>query len=171
MLHFISLALLPTLLIIAAISDFMTYKIPNWLTLLTAILFLPMALATALPLHDYVWHIAAGLLLFSLGFILWQFGLLGAGDVKLMAAAGLWLGMSQVSSFVIDTALAGVAQAICMGAWAMLMFSTNLSGDEGKLGTFWAKLRTKSPNLPYGVSIAIGGILAFQNTWWLHGMQ
>jgi len=171
MLHILSFALLPALLIVAAISDFMTFRIPNWLTLLTALLFFPMALATALPFEAYTWHILAGALLFLVGFILWQFNLLGAGDVKLMAAAGLWFGMSHATSFVLDTALVGAAQVMCMGLWALFMLSTEISSEGGKLAGFWAKLRSKTPNVPYGVAIAIGGILTFRDTWWLNGLQ
>ncbi len=171
MITFLSIALLPTLLIIAAVSDFMTYKIPNWLTLLTAVLFFPMALITALPLEAYTWHIAAGALLFLVGFVLWQLNLLGAGDVKLMAAVGVWFGMSHVFNFVIDTALVGFAQAVLMGLWALFMLSTEINAESSKFSGFWSKLRGKIPNVPYGVSIAIGGILAFRDTWWLHGLQ
>ena len=171
MLQILSIALLPTLLTIAAVSDFMTYRIPNWLTLLTAVLFFPMALATALPWDAYTPHLLAGLLLFLVGFVLWQLNFLGAGDVKLMAAVGIWFGMGHIFSFVINTALVGFVQAACMGLWALFMLSTEFKGEESKFAGFWAKLRTKTPNVPYGVSIALGGIIAFRDTWWLHGLQ
>ena len=47
MLHALSLYLLPALLIIAAASDTLYLRIPNWLTLGTALAFFPMALAIA----------------------------------------------------------------------------------------------------------------------------
>ena len=169
MLHILSLAILPTLLIGAATSDVMTYRIPNWLTLLTAALFFPMALATALPLAAYTWHILGGLLLFLIGFILFQFNLLGGGDAKMMAAAGLWFGMGNVMHFMTGAAIAGLIQVTFMVLWSLFMLSTEISGEGSKLSGFWARLRPMSPNVPFGFAIALGGIVAFRDTWWLNG--
>ena len=171
MLHILSLALLPTLLIIAATSDAMTYRIPNWLTILTALLFFPMAFATAMPLVGLGWHLAAGVLLFTIGFILFQFGLLGGGDAKMFAAAGLWFGMANVTSFVTQTAIAGLIQVVFMMVWSLIMLSTEFNGTQSRLSGFWAKLKPMTPNVPFGFAIALGGIVAFRDTWWLHGLQ
>ncbi len=77
--------------LLAAALDFKTHKIPNWLTVPTAVLGL-------------VYHVAApggmgishALIGFVVGFIVlllpWILGGGGMGDVKLLAALGTWLG-------------------------------------------------------------------------------
>ena len=171
MLHTLSLALFPTLLIIAATSDVMTYRIPNWLTVLIALLFFPMAFATAMPLGAFTWHLLAGVLLFTIGFIFFQLNLMGGGDAKLFGAAGLWFGMTSVPAFLELTAFAGLLQVIFMMGWAVVMFSANISADDSRMAGLWARLRPVTPNVPFGFAIALGGIVAFQNTWWLRGLE
>ena len=167
MLQSLSIFTLPALLIIAATSDFMSLRIPNWLTILTGLLFFPMAYATGLPLHDFGYHLLAGVILFVLGFLLFQFGLFGGGDAKLMAAAGLWFGTSQVIPFLVLTALAGGALALLIGIWSVFMLSWSFEGDKAMLGGLRDRLATLKPNIPYGFALAVGGILAFKDTWWM----
>ena len=123
MLHTLSISMLPILLIVAATGDVMALRIPNWLTALTALLFFPMALLTGMPMAEFGLHVLAGLILFAAGFILFQFGLFGGGDAKLMAAAGLWFGTSQTLPFLAGTAAAGGVLALVVGAWSMFLIS------------------------------------------------
>lgn len=64
MLHTLSIFVLPAFMILAAITDCASLRIPNWLTGLTALAFFPMAFATGMPLAEIGWHLAAGLALF-----------------------------------------------------------------------------------------------------------
>ena len=171
MLHFLCLVLLPTLLMAAATWDVLTFKIPNWLTLLTAALFFPLAFATGLPLGVFAWHIAGGMLLFAIGFIMFQFGLLGGGDAKLLASAGLWFGMANIYSFIVFAALAGFAQVVFMVLWSFIMLSLDIAGISDTHTRLWSKLRSMTPNVPFGFAIALGGIVAFRGTWWMHVLQ
>ncbi|MEO9167216.1 MAG: prepilin peptidase [Aestuariivirga sp.] len=171
MLHFFCLVLLPTLLMVAATWDVLTFKIPNWLTLLTAALFFPMALATGLPLDGFAWHIAGGILLFAIGFVMFQFDLLGGGDAKMLAAAGLWFGMANIYSFITLAALAGLLQVSFMVALSFIMLSLDLADVSDKSKKLWSKLKFMTPNVPFGFAIALGGIVAFRNTWWVHALQ
>jgi prepilin peptidase CpaA len=171
MLHFLYLALLPTLLIVAATNDVLTFKIPNWLTLLIAGLFFPMALTAGLPLGDFVWHIAGGVLLFAIGFTMFQFSLLGGGDAKLLASTGLWFGMANIYSFIVFAALAGFAQVVFMVLWSFIMLSLDIAGISDTHTRLWSKLRSMTPNVPFGFAIALGGIVAFRGTWWMHALQ
>ena len=171
MLHFLCLVLLPTLLMMAAIWDVLTFKIPNWLTLLTAALFFPMALATGLTLDAYVWQIAGGILLFAISFIMFQFGLLGGGDAKLLAAGGLWFGMAHIYTFIILAAIAGFLQVSFMVATSFIMLSLDIADVSDKSKRLWGKLQAMTPNVPFGFAIALGGIVAFRSTWWIHALQ
>lgn len=166
MLHILAIAILPALMIVAAISDLDAYRIPNWLTGLLAILFLPMAYFTGLPLIDFGYHFLAGIALFILGYLLFSFGLFGGGDAKLMAAAGLWFGTAQALQFLFLTALAGGLMAAGVAVWALIAAYIDFHGpsEQSYLRVLANKIKLK---LPYGLALAVGAILAFPKTWWV----
>ena len=170
MLHTLSISLLPILLIIAATGDVLSLRIPNWLTVLTAVLFFPMAVFTGMPLAEFGSHVLAGVILFAVGFAFFQFGLFGGGDAKLMAAAGLWFGTSQTLPFLTATAIAGGFLALVVGCWSLLLISWEIHGTDNSFGTLGKKIREMKPNVPYGMAFAIGGIVAFRETWWMTGI-
>jgi prepilin peptidase CpaA len=156
-------SLLPLLMMIAGIGDFLTYKIPNWLTGLIAVSFIPMALLTAMPLETVALHVAAGVGLLIVGFGLFAGGLVGGGDAKLMAAAGLWFGWPASMFFLAYTALAGGVLAIAVALWAATQVDQEMRGHS------WiARWRGIKPDVPYGVALAVGAILAMPNSWWMH---
>lgn len=171
MLQNLSVFLLPALLIVAAASDVMSFRIPNWLTVLTAVLFFPMALATGMPWHEFGMHVLAGIILFIVGFAFFQVGIFGGGDAKLMAAAGLWFGTAKVLPFLFLTAIAGGALALVVGLWSAFMLHWEIHGDKGVLASLGQHLRQMKPNVPYGFAFALGGILAFKDTWWMNGLS
>jgi prepilin peptidase CpaA len=165
MLHTLITSLLPVLVIIAAASDVMSLRIPNWLTLTTALLFFPMALITHMPLEVFGWHLLAGALLFAAGFVFFSFGLFGGGDAKLLAAAGLWFGTAQTAQFLVLTVVAGGVLAAIVGAWAALQIDWYVK--DSSIGKKFADLK---PNVPYGFAIAVGAIMAYPGTWWMGGL-
>jgi len=93
----------------AAISDWRTRKLPNWLTV--------PALLVALLMHTAVNGFAGlgfSLLGSATGFgfllVLWLTGGGGGGDVKLMGALGAWMGAGlTLHVLIVSTALAAVA--------------------------------------------------------------
>lgn len=166
MLHTLSITLFPALMIAAAMTDVTSFRIPNWLTGLIAALFFPMALLIGMPLEEFIWHVAAGLILFFVGYGLFALGLFGGGDSKLMAAAGLWFGTSQTLPFLIMTALAGGALAVIFSVWSFLMMHWEIHfAKEGSV--LDAKLKKIQPKLPYGFALAVGAIMAFPETYWM----
>ena len=76
----------------AAFCDFRKHKIPNWLTL-------PMfAVGWVYQISFFGWSgVLEGALAFGLGFgtlfVVWLMGTGGGGDVKLMGALSVWLGL------------------------------------------------------------------------------
>jgi prepilin peptidase CpaA len=159
---FFAQTLFPFLLVAAGASDFLTYRIPNWLTATTAIAFFPMAFLTGMGGEAILWHAAAGALLLAIGFALFAAGIFGGGDAKLMAAAGLWFGWAQLMPFLVYTALAGGLLAIAVGLWSL--FHVEIEIKDYSWSKRWLKVK---PDVPYGVAFAVGGILAFPNTWWM----
>lgn len=166
MLQTLNIALLPTLMIVAAVCDLLSFRIPNWLTGLIAALFFPMALIMGMPLTEFGWHMLGGAILFVAGYVLFALGLFGGGDAKLMAAAGLWFGTAQALPFIVMTVFAGGALALAVALWSLVMNLLDMHGmaTESGLGKVAAKIK---PKLPYGFAFAIGAIIAYPQTWWL----
>lgn len=163
---FLSVTAFPLLMIIAGTGDALSMRIPNWLTLLIALLFFPMALLTGMPWELIGIHLAVGCGLFVAGFLLFALGLFGGGDSKLLAAAGLWLGWADLMPFLVMTAFAGGLLAICVGVWSAINVSSEI-----KNGSIFKHLGSIKPNVPYGYAFAIGAILAFPESWWMPAVQ
>jgi prepilin peptidase CpaA len=148
------------LLSAVAWHDALHRRIPNALVAAVALLWLG-----TVPSHSLAASVGAlataGSILGS-GMLLWRCGLLGGGDVKLMAALGLWAGPANVAELVLVVALSGGALALgaCL-VWrspipalsSMLRLRLAPFCGQGALPV--PALPTRS--IPYGVAIASGG--------------
>lgn len=144
--HIAVLLAAAAVLIAAAINDANHYKIPNLLCVALLVLF-PLFVITAPRSIEWEQHLMVfGLVLIS-GFIMFVGNLAGAGDIKLMAATGLWAGPHLVAVFLIMTAIAGGVLALTM---ALLTYTRNFSGKQ-------AVALARVP-IPYGIAIAVGGL-------------
>lgn len=119
-LGFIIVVLSAALFAYAAIIDFMTWKIPNRIVLALCAAFVIHALA-ALTLDvapaiglDMVQSLGGGALLLAIGFALWALKLFGAGDAKLMAPIGLFLGWYSLMPFAIWLAVFAVVALLIL---------------------------------------------------------
>jgi len=162
MIHFLSMTAFPLLMIVAGAGDALAMRIPNWLTVTIALLFLPMALLTGMPLSMLGLHLAVGVATFVVGFVLFALGLFGGGDAKLLAAAGLWLGWPDLVPFLMLTALAGGVLALAVGVWSLLNVNSEI-----KQGPLFKRFGSIKPNVPYGYAFAVGAIMAFPQSWWM----
>jgi prepilin peptidase CpaA len=146
-----SFAWWPTLIVlaVATFTDLRNRRIPNWLVLP----FLVAGIVVSTWLHG--WHglgfsfggLGLGLLLY--GILFWMGGM-GAGDVKLAAAIGAWIGPNQLFIALVVTAMAG---GIMVLGWALFGgFLKDLfkgTGDHMKR------------KMPYAPAIAIGTLVSF----------
>lgn len=151
---------------IAAAIDLDRRRIPNWLTLGSWIAALPMQLAIhGMAAGSLAWLCGwiAGLIIFLPFYLLRG---MAAGDVKLMAAVGAWLGASMVPSIAVATWLIG-------GAWALalLLVTGQARATLSKVGNMLLSVaiqrrvgltnpeaKSSAGSIPYGVAIA-GGTL------------
>lgn len=162
MIAFLAQTLLPFLVVIGGAHDFLTLRIPNWLNALIALAFFPMALLTGMPAEMMLWHCLTSVVILAAGFGLFSGGFIGGGDAKLLASAGLWFGWPDASVFLVLTAIAGGGLALVFQFWRML----KIEQEVREIG--WAKrLLGFKADLPYGIAIAAGTILAFPGTWWM----
>jgi prepilin peptidase CpaA len=156
------LMLFPLVMILAGAGDVMTRRIPNSLIIGIAALFLPAALVTGMPLWIMSLHVATAAVLLLFGFGLFSFGVIGGGDAKMMAAAGLWLGFPCSILFVTFSALAGGILAAAIGLWFLVTM-------EGGMHSAWfdKAVAPLKPSVPYGFALAVGAILATPFSWWM----
>jgi prepilin peptidase CpaA len=102
--------------------------------------------------------LAAGLLLLVLGTLPFGLGLIGGGDIKLLAACGSVFGLSQVLPLVAYTAIMGgvlaLAVALATGELRAVLARVR-HAVAPHLGSGPAPLPTRR-RLPYAVAIAAG---------------
>jgi len=100
--------------LVATVTDLRSRRIPNWLTVSTLVLgfALNAALAYPTPLAG-VWLAAKGFAFaFGLNLLMYILHMTGAGDVKLLAAVGAMVGISDFLGIFLLTALIGGILAI-----------------------------------------------------------
>jgi prepilin peptidase CpaA len=163
------LTLFVALMIGAAASDVLSYRIPNWLTGLVALLFPAAAIAVAMPFDLMLWNLTAGICILFFGFALFAAGLFGGGDAKLMAAAVLWLGWAGLLPFLVYTALAGGALALAFLGWSIAQMHIEIRG-RGDNVPLVRRIVSMKPDLPYGVALAVGACATLPRTWWWAGL-
>lgn len=157
-------SLLPILAILAALRDLTSYTIPNWISLALVGAFAIAAVAAGLPLQTIGVHAAAGFIALLAGMAMFALGWIGGGDAKLLSACCLWFGWPDGREFLLDTALAG-------GAFSVLLLLARGEMVRPFLPLFggWVgRLTTPGEPAPYGVAIALGALIAFPTSEWLH---
>ena len=175
-----SLAWWPTLVVlaVATFTDLRSRRIPNWLVLpflLAGIVISPWrqnwpGIGRSLGWHGIGQSFAGfGIGLLVCGIFFWMGGM-GAGDVKLAAAIGAWIGPSQLFLALVITGLAGgvmvLGWAICGG-----FFKDLFSGTADFLFGWKQRGMHRDPDpvvakpakhyIPYAPAIAVGTLMSF----------
>jgi prepilin peptidase CpaA len=156
------------LAIVAAVCDVRTGRVPNVLTFGAAAAGLVMSVVLPGPggLSAGLLGCVVGLALF---FPLFALGGMGAGDVKLLAAFGAWLGPVDVLWAAIWASLVGGGLAVVVGAWRgylseavrNLVTMAAIWHAGGASPTAGLTLgESRGPRLAYAVPIGIGAVLA-----------
>lgn len=161
---------LTALLLVAAVIDVRTSRIPNWLVFAGALYGLAYNAISPLYARDIGILFALGGLAVGLAALLpaYLFRVMGAGDVKLMAMVGAFLGAWATVGAVLATLVAGGVLAIAVALWSgrtvrmlrnvaavsrgtVLALTTGMTGLAVHDGPSAGKM-------PYGVAIAAGTI-------------
>jgi prepilin peptidase CpaA len=160
-----------TLVAVAMAYDLHARRVPNWLTATGVVVALPVQIALhGVSSGSLLWF--GGLLTGGLMFLPpYLMRVMGAGDVKLMAAVGAFCGA--VGAFETALAAAAVGGVFSLGAMlrkrrvregvtnAMSMLIT-MAATPGELRTAEPTRRIAASSigaLPYGVAIAIGAVI------------
>ena len=157
MLEFLPLFVFTGLLAYAAFSDIATMTIPNWVSIALAAAFPVFALLAGWPPTLIGLHILIGFAVLLFGFLLFQFNILGGGDAKMIAAAGVWTGLSALPMFIASTTLAGGVLTL-----SILIARRQLKPADGR-PAFVNKLLTEKVGVPYGVAILVGGLVVLRS--------
>jgi len=150
------LLIFPAALIAAAVSDFLTMTISNRLSLGLAAAFLVLAPLCGIPLISIGFSLLVAFVVFLVCFALFAANVMGGGDAKLLTAASLWFGLSpSLATFIVTVAYAG-------GGVTLLFLLLRLRADAVVArGIPLPMSITGSRKIPYGIAIAIGGLMAF----------
>ncbi len=152
----------------AAIIDWKTLKVPNWLTF--HFLFAGLAYWAWQGGWSGFGHSLAGAALgLAVLMPLYSIGGMGAGDCKLYAGFGAWVGMSVVLSAFVVSAVVGGVIALGMIAWSgnyaryWAMGQTILNEivtirNPAKLSELAAARKPSMTLLPYGIPLCIGSV-------------
>jgi prepilin peptidase CpaA len=163
-------ASLVTLLVIAGVIDVRTYRIPNWLTVGGACVALGLAILLPSSTHPGFLGAAGGLATgFAIMLPLYALRVMGAGDVKLMAMAGAFLGVPDTFYAVLCAFIAGGVAALVFAVAhkASKRMAANLRDMVESLA--FAAMAGQAPGpgmakaasvgrLPYAICIGIGTI-------------
>jgi prepilin peptidase CpaA len=155
--HTLVLVALIGALAFAAVSDALAYVIPNTVAVIVAGLFL---VAASISTREVAWvgHLAAGVGVLAAGYLLFHFGLMGGGDVKLWAASALWAGLDLLPVHLVYVTLIGVAVACLLVLIRAMLAYAILLVPRGA-GVALPRLLRRGEPVPYGIAIALGSIL------------
>ena len=149
----------PVLVIVGALRDLTSFTIPNWISGLLILAFFPAALLVGIAPMAIGAHLLIGLGALAVGIGMFALRWIGGGDAKLLAASMLWMGVSGGVPFVLYTALVG--GGFCL----LLMTARSHLPFFAQTGPGWVmRLMQPKGDIPYGVAIAIGALLAYPSS-------
>jgi prepilin peptidase CpaA len=158
-------------LVVAAVIDGIKLKVPNWITF-------PMIVSgwvygtAAYGWEGLLWSVLGTVV--GLGLLLpaYAIGGMGAGDVKLLAGVGAWVGSTTTFyAFCVTAVLGGViavGMVLYRKAWPhhrdqfwTIVNEISSIRDADKLSAIAAERKKSMMLLPYGIPIALGTIAWF----------
>lgn len=147
------------LLVYAAVSDLLTYTIPNRISLALIAAFVVHVPLAGLGAFGVAMHLGAGATVLAVCFAMFAFGWIGGGDAKLAAAIGLWFGFADLPSFLLIAAISGGLLSVAIVALRALPLPIVI-GD-----CLWLqRLQDKRSGIPYGIALAAGALFALPHT-------
>lgn len=153
-------------LIVAAYIDGKELRVPNWITFPMVLSGLVYSTVAGDGFVAGLWGMTVGLLTLL---PLYAVGGMGAGDVKLMAGIGAWLGAMVTWYAFVATVVVGAIMAIIMvlmrkawdkhyGQFLLIAAEWMSIKDPRKLSVIAAERKPRMLLLPYGIPICIGSI-------------
>jgi len=147
--HLAMFAVAAPLMLLTIYFDLKQMRIPNKLTLTVVAAFLLVG-AVYLEPTALAFRVLGGLLVLTIGFILYNFGRIGGGDIKMLAAGALFVPVGDAASVMMMLAALLIVGLSCILVARRLVPAT--------VATNWKAMDRKS-SYPMGLSIAVTLIL------------
>lgn len=158
LLSLLCLAVFPILMIATGLHDLTTMRIPNWISLVLLATFFPAVLLVGLSPVEVAIHVGVGFAALIVGMIMFALRWIGGGDAKALAAACLWMGLTGLAPLLLWTAIVG--GGFCLLLLLVRQYYPMVAPAAFRIG-WLARLMEPKGDIPYGVAIAIGALIAF----------
>lgn len=137
-------------------QDVTTYRISNRLVIAIGVsafgVWLPL-----LPPSAILIQLVIGAVFLLVGFLVFYFKLMGAGDGKLFAAFGFWCQPQNIMMFLLVMAIAGfVVSMVYAGVRYKKIMALKENSDLNDMLTL---------KIPYGLALSAGGVFLFAKVW------
>ena len=166
--HQLMFLFFPAAMAAAAAMDLLTMTIPNRLSAALAIGYFVVAIVAGATVHELAMHALCGAVILVFTFTMFTFGWIGGGDAKLAAATALWFGWTPLADYGLISALAGGALTV------VILFARKIALPAAFASQSWiARLHNAKSGIPYGIALALGGMLVYPETqfWSLLAMR
>jgi prepilin peptidase CpaA len=152
------------LLISAAVSDIVSYTIPNWLNAAMSALFFIFIFTVSIEGRAIAWsvlglHLLGGTVALAAGITIFAAGWIGGGDAKFFAVASLWLGLGAMLHYALVVCIIGGVLAVVMLAFRHIPLSPRFTAWP------WVhRLVQSKAGIPYGVALGLGALRVLPET-------
>jgi prepilin peptidase CpaA len=160
MIEAIILVVFPLCMAFAAVSDLMSMTISNRVSIILIAAFAVAAPFTGMDWSTYALHFAAGLIVLLGTFGLFAAGGMGGGDAKLLSATALYMGLNiHLVEYLIASAVVGGVLTLAIVVLRHSPLSTVAGGN-----VYLRNLADPKKGVPYGIALAIGGLVIYPST-------
>jgi prepilin peptidase CpaA len=165
MLKIAVLTIFPFAMLVAASMDLFTMTIPNRISLALIAGFLLLAPFVGMSWGDFALHVGAAAALLVLGMGMFAMGWMGGGDAKLFAATGLWFGYSMLLlDYAVTASIIGALLTLAVVVYRAVPMPSMLQPFG------WAaRLHDRSQGIPYGIALALAGLMIYPKSIWMAG--
>lgn len=149
----------PLCLAIAAFSDFFTMTIPNRVSAILLGAFLIVAPFAGLGLAEIAFHLAAGVIVFSVCFSLFALNVMGGGDAKLLTASAVWFGLTfSLVEFLVYVSFFG--GLLTLGILALRSHTNSILASGLPIPDHIIAAK----KVPYGIAIGVAAFFAYPSS-------
>ena len=156
------LALFPIAMGFAAMTDALSYKISNWVSLILVVGFIALVPFSGLDLNQILFHVGLAFIVLVIGFLMFVKGWLGGGDSKIIAAVALWLGPDHLALFLVLVGIFGGILSVLFLMVRKFPLPPFLAGQKWLVN--W---QCGTGDIPYGIAIGAAALITYPYTHWL----
>ena len=156
------LAVFPICMVFATFYDLFTMTIPNKITLALIAAFAVFAPLAGMGWETALWHIGVAIAVLIGGFVLFNLGVMGGGDAKLLAASALWFGTAFTLPYLLAASVLGGLLTL------LIIIARRLILPQSLLSIGWlSRLLDKQQGIPYGAALGPAALYVFLGSPWM----